>query len=201
MCCNTYIHNAAVSSSLCLLRLPPAFQYLYPKRTVPNMPIFMFAINTLYQFLLFTLSCILCIPFIFCFSCNFANAEKNIYNSTPPPPPTHHTHTHWRAHTVHTHIYTHIHIHTHTKHTCIHTHTPARASIEGGGGQERDGERGGERCSCLCPNSLAIHLPPPQKKKKKKKKKRQKSTSAACKSSMYMKSDMKMQLIILLIKN
>ena len=31
-----------------------------------------------YQFVLFTLSCILCIPFVFCFNCNFAERRKQI---------------------------------------------------------------------------------------------------------------------------
>ena len=44
--------------------------------------LFMFAINTLYQFLLFILSCILCFPFIVYFNCNFAERRKtNKYNS------------------------------------------------------------------------------------------------------------------------
>ena len=72
------------------LPFPQAYAYCgsllrsntYPKWTVPSMPIFMFAINTLYQFLLFTLSCILCIPSIFCFNCNFAERRKQINFST-----------------------------------------------------------------------------------------------------------------------
>ena len=41
-----------------IIRQPPAFQYLPQMNcTQPYAYIFMFAINTLYQFLLFTLSC------------------------------------------------------------------------------------------------------------------------------------------------
>ena len=67
-----------------IIRQPPAFHYLPQKWSVHIhnlMPIFMFAINTMYQFLLFTLSCILCIPFIFCFNCNFVERRKQIQNS------------------------------------------------------------------------------------------------------------------------
>ena len=62
-----------------IIRQPPAFQYLPQMNcTQPYAYTFMFAINTLYQFLLFTLSCILCIPFIFCFNCNFAERRKQM---------------------------------------------------------------------------------------------------------------------------
>ena len=67
------------SSSLCLLYGSLLPSNTYPKLTVHSlMPIFMFAINTLYQFVLFTLSCILCIPFIICFNCHFAERRKQI---------------------------------------------------------------------------------------------------------------------------
>ena len=71
------------SSSLCLLYGSLLRSNTYPKWTVHSlMPIFMFAINTLYHFLLFTLSCILCIPYIFCFNRNFAERRKQIkFNS------------------------------------------------------------------------------------------------------------------------
>ena len=66
------IYTRHVIRCLFLLQQPHAFQYL------PQMNCTQYAYIILYKFLLFTLYCILCIPFIFCFNCNFAERRKQI---------------------------------------------------------------------------------------------------------------------------